>query len=130
MATPDYLKNAVLAFDTETAVLGDHVCEIGFSLFKDGACIKEWGTFVKPIVQIDPEAQKVHNITAMDLQDSPTFKDIAWWVYNTLAMGTIHIAYNYDYDRSVLGKEFARVGMKFPVRPMIDPLIYFKKWNT
>jgi len=39
------------------------------------------------------------------------------------------VAYNYDYDRTVLTKEFGRLGRPFPVRPMIDPFILFKKWN-
>lgn len=128
MAIHNYLKDYVLTFDTETAVLGDHVCEIGFSLFHNGIMIREWGTFVKPIVPIDPEASKVHQIYDKDVESCPTFREIAPWVYGVLNSYNIHCAYNYEYDRGVLENEFNRINMKFPIKPMIDPLVLFKRW--
>jgi len=129
MPTPDFLKKYVLVFDTETARLGDHIIELGFSLFKDMELVREWGMFVKPTVQIDPDASKVHHIYDKDVENSPTFKDIAPMVQNVLNTYGIHCAYNYDYDRKVLEQEFQRCGIKFPLKPMVDPMILFKKWN-
>lgn len=129
MTIPKYLKGNVLIYDTETAQLGDHICEIGFSLFQNAKLVAEWGTFVKPVVLIEPGASNVHNIFAKDVEDYPTFAEIAWWIFNILNIYEIHCAYNYDYDRSVLENEFARLGMTFPVRPMIDPFILFKRWH-
>ena len=129
MAIPEYLKGFVLLFDTETAVLGDHIVEIGFSLFHNAVLVREWNTFVKPTVLIDPEASAVHKITDADVENSPTFKELSSWIYNILNTYGIHVAYNYEYDRGVLQKEFNRCGMLFPVKPMVDPLILFKKWN-
>lgn len=126
---PNYLKGTILVFDTETAVLGDHIVEIGFSLFKDAKPIQEWGTFIKPSVPIDPEASAVHKITDADVEDFPVFAEVAWWIWNILNIYDVHCAYNYDYDRGVLVKEFKRLGMEFPLKPMIDPMILFKKWN-
>ncbi|MBW2149859.1 MAG: 3'-5' exonuclease [Deltaproteobacteria bacterium] len=129
MAIPKFLKGSVLVFDTETADLGDHIIEIGFSLFQDGKMVKEWGTLVKPLILINPEASAVHKIYDKDVEDQPTFAEVAWWIKNQLSIYDIHCAYNYDYDRDVLEKEFARVNMKFPLKPMVDPFILFKKWH-
>lgn len=126
---PNFLKGTVLVFDTETAILGDHIVEIGFSLFQNTVHIQEWGTFIKSPIPIDPEASAVHKITDADIEDAPTFADIAWWIWNTLNIYDIHCAYNYDYDRGVLINEFRRVGLEFPLKPMADPFILFKKWH-
>ena len=74
---PKDLLGDVLSFDTETAVLGDHVCEIGISHFKNGELIREWGSFVKPIVPIEKGASDVHNIYDEDIEDAPPFADLA-----------------------------------------------------
>jgi DNA polymerase III epsilon subunit-like protein len=126
---PQYLKGYLAIFDTETAVLGDHVCEIGFSIFKGAKLVHEWNTFVKPLVPIDPEASAVHKIVDGDVADSPTFAEVAGWVLGNLASADVHVAYNYEYDRKVLENEFGRIGLKFPLRPMVDPFILFKQWH-
>lgn len=128
MAIPDFLKGNVLVYDTETADLGDDIIEIGFSLFQDAKLVNEWGTLVRPRVAINPEASKVHKIYERDVESYPTFAEIGWWVYNILNTYNVHCAYNYDYDRGVLEKEFDRINIKFPVKPMLDPFILFKKW--
>lgn len=129
MAIPGFLKNYVLVYDTETAKLGDHIIEIGFSLFKDAELVKEWGMLVRPIVSIDPDASKVHHIYDRDVEGCPPFKDLIPMVFNILNTYNVHCAYNYDYDRKVLETEFERYGAKFPIKPMVDPMILFKKWN-
>ncbi|MCK5602819.1 3'-5' exonuclease [Candidatus Pacearchaeota archaeon] len=126
---PNYLKGYVLVFDTETAYLGDHVCEVGFSIFKDTNLVHEWNTLVKPLVPIDPEATKVHKINDSDVEDAPTFAEIVGWVTGNLTAADVHVAYNYEYDRGVFENEFKRLGMKFPIKPMIDPFILFKQWH-
>jgi DNA polymerase III epsilon subunit-like protein len=127
MSIPSYLLGDVLAFDTETALLGDKVCEIGFSLFRNAQLLNSWGTFVNPGIPIDPGATKVHNIYDKDVENAPTFQDLAWCIYNNLNSADVYVAYNFEYDRDVLGKEFARLGMKWPVKPMVDPFILFKQ---
>jgi DNA polymerase-3 subunit epsilon len=129
MSIPKEFQGDVLSFDTETAVLGDHICEIGFSLFRNGELQYEWGTLIKPIVAFDPESCKVHNIYDKDVVDSPTFKDIAWHIYNILNSADIHLAYNYGYDRGVLENEYKRLQMQLPVKPMVDPFIFFKQYH-
>jgi ATP-dependent DNA helicase DinG len=123
---PPYLLGDVLCFDTETALLGDRVCEIGFTLFRNARVVHSWSMYLNPTIPIDPEASKIHNIYDKDVDSSPTFKDVAWCIYNNLSAADIYVAYNYEYDRSVIGKEFERVGIKWPIRPMIDPFILFK----
>ncbi|KKM04806.1 hypothetical protein LCGC14_1760530 [marine sediment metagenome] len=129
MGIPKELLFDVLALDTETAVLGDHACEIGFSLFRKGELVYEWGTLIKPVVPIEPEASVVNHIYDRDVENSPLFKDIAWHIYNILNSADIHLAYNYEYDRCVLENEFKRVGIKFPLKPMVDPFIFYKQYH-
>jgi len=129
MAIPDFLRQTILVFDTETAQLHDHICEVGFSMFKNMQLEQEIGALIKPVIPIDPGAEAVHKISDRDVEDQPPFKQMAMWCYNILNSADIHCAYNYDYDRLVFENEFARYGLKFPVKPMIDPMIFFKKWN-
>lgn len=129
MAIPKELHKDVLVFDTETATLGDHVCEIGFSLFRDGQLIREWGTFIKPTIPIEAEASNVHHIYDSDVDEAPSFADVAWYIYNILNSADVHVAYNYQYDRKVLQNEFSRVNMNFPIRPMVDPFIFYKQYH-
>ncbi len=129
MTIPKELLGYVAVFDTETAILGDHVIEVGFSTFRNAKLDREWGSFVKNMIPIDPDASKVHNIYENDLIDAPTFAEIGWFIHNQLSVADIHIAYNYEYDRKVLESEFARLGMEFPVRPVVDPFIFFKQYH-
>jgi len=129
MAIPKELKGDVLVFDTETAVLGDHICEVGFSHFKDCKLHREWGTLVRPLVPIEPDASNVHKIYDTDVENSPTFAEIAWFLYNYFNSVDVHVAYNYEYDRRVFENEFTRIGMTFPIKPMVDPFILYKLWH-
>lgn len=125
----DLNNKYLLCLDTETAQLGDHVCEIGFSIFIGKKLRSEWGTFVKPIIPIEPEASNVHHIYEKDVENAPTFKDIALLIHGMLSGVDCHLAYNYEYDRIVFEREFDRIGMRFPVRSMIDPLVFFRKFH-
>ena len=129
MSIPSYLQDFVVSIDTETAVLGDHVIEVGISIFKGGELISEYGTLVKPIVPIDPKASEVHHIYDKDLIDAPSFADIAQNIHNSISFANVMLAYNWDYDATVLNKEFNRLGIKLPNKPMVDPLIFFKQYH-
>ena len=82
---PDFLMGDVLVYDTETAVLGDHVCEAGFALFRKAKLVREWGMFVSPTISIDPEASEVHKIYDRDVRNAPTFEQLAWYFYNFMS---------------------------------------------
>lgn len=126
---PTYLMGDVLCFDTETAVLGDKICEMGFTLFRGGEPISSWNSFVNPQIPIDPEAAAVHKIYDSDVENAPTFKDIGWYIYNAFNSADVYVAYNYEYDRKVIGLEFDRIGLKWPIKPVLDPFIFFKQWH-
>ena len=129
MPIPDYLMGYVVVVDTETAVLGDHVCEIGFSVFRGGSLAQEWGTFVRPPVSIDPKASDIHKIYDSDVESSPEFSYISGYIETVLKLADVVVAYNYQYDRGVLENEFARLGKSFPLKPMVDPFILFKQFH-
>ena len=129
MTIPKELYGDVFCFDTETAVLGDHVCEFGYALFRETQMHTSNSMFIKPIIPITKEVSEIHQIYDGDVENSPTFKDVAYFIYNQLNSADIHVAYNYEYDRQVLEQEFARAGMKFPVKPVVDPFIFFKQYH-
>ena len=129
MTIPKFLLGDILAIDTETGVLGDHVVEFGMSLFRNAELVYEWGTYVKPMIPIDPACSEIHHIYDRDVEDYPTFCDIAPIILNYLKSADILMAYNYDYDRGVLGQEFARLGIEWPHKPAIDPFIWYKLWH-
>jgi len=126
---PSYLKQDILCLDTETSVLGDHVCEIGFTLFRNTEQVSSWNSFVKPGIPINPEATKIHNIKNEDVENSPSFNDLSWFIYNNMNAADFWCMYNADYDIGVLKKEFERLGMKLPPKYVIDPFILFKRWH-
>lgn len=128
MAIPDFLRKTVVIFDTETAVMRDHVIEVGFSIFKNTELVHECGLLIRPRVDIEPGAEAVHHISMRDVENEPTFDQVAPWCYNILNSADYHAAYNYEYDRFVFENEFERLGMKFPIKPMLDPLVLFRKW--
>jgi len=129
MAIPDFLKGEVVSFDTETAQLGDHIIEIGLSIFRNAELVYEWGTYVKPTVPIDLKATEVNHITERDVEDSPTFVDICPILMNYLRAADVFIAYNYDYDCGVLNNELTRLGIPYPKKPIVDPFILFKMYH-
>jgi len=125
---PGYLNQDVLCIDTETSVLGDHVCEVGFTLFRNCEPMSSWNSFIKPTIPIDPEATNVHHIKDTDVEDSPSFKDLSWFIYNHMNSADLWCMYNADYDIGVLKREFARLDMKLPKKYVVDPFILFKKY--
>jgi DNA polymerase III epsilon subunit-like protein len=129
MAIPSYLMGDVLCLDTETAILGDRVCEIGLSQFRNGQLAYEWGMLVNPGIPIESGASEVHKIYDSDVENAPRFHEIGWAVYNAINAADVVVAYNYEYDRKVLGEEFKRMDAEWPARPAVDPFILFKQYN-
>ena len=64
-------------------------------------------SFCNPCRDIEPDAQKVHGISAEFLQDKPMFGEIAGKLQEFLRGGEIFI-HNAEFDRRFLDSEFAR----------------------
>ena len=100
-----------LLLDTETASLHGDVIEVAVLDLQGHVVLEE---LVRPPGPLDPQASAVHGITAGDLEQAQPFTELAPRLAALLA-GRHVIAYNADYDRQVLTREFERAGR--PVDP-------------
>lgn len=111
------LTRPLVAFDLETTGLDintDRIVEIScIKLSPDGS--REVKTKrINPTIPIAAAATAVHGITDADVQDAPTFKQIARALFDFLN-GCDLTGFNIEgFDLPLLRKEFERVGIVFP----------------
>ena len=87
----------------------DRILEIGIvSVSEDGDVLDEWSTLVNPGRDVGPTA--IHGITARDVLDAPTFRDVAGHVIGSLTGRTL-VAHNARFDTHFLDYEFERAGL-------------------
>ena len=107
------MSRAVL-FDTETTGLdpatGDRVIEVAaLELLNDLPSGRFFHALIDPERPIDPEAARVHGITAAMLAGKPRFAGIADDLLAFLGDGPL-VAHNAPFDFAFLDAEFARLG--------------------
>ncbi len=67
-----------VAIDVETANLDrSSLCQIGLAKFQDGNLIDEWETLINPEMAFEETNFTVHKITEEDIENAPTFPEIA-----------------------------------------------------
>ena len=87
----------------------DRILEIGIvSVSEDGDVLNEWSTLINPGRDVGPTT--IHGITARDVLDAPTFRDVAGHVIDSLNGRTL-VAHNARFDTHFLDYEFARAGL-------------------
>jgi len=87
----------------------DRILEIGLlSLSDTGEIEAEWSTLINPGRDVGPT--HIHGITARDILQAPTFRDVAAHVVGTLA-GTTLVAHNARFDTQFLDAEFERANL-------------------
>lgn len=91
--------------DTETSDLDGYLVQIAIIRAHDGAVLLD--TLVNPQAPISAGARSIHGLTEEQLQDAPTFKQIADDL-TTLLRGRRIVIYNADFDRAVLVREVLR----------------------
>lgn len=101
---------AAVIIDTETVSMGGAICEISVIDAASGVVLID--TLVNPGVPIEAEASAIHGITDGDVaaEGVPTWPQ----VYPDLLRATrdrVALAYNADYDRSVIAADCARYGL-------------------
>jgi len=106
-------------FDIETTGLSaahhHRILEIGVTLVDDaGSVVYEWETLVNP--ERDVGATDIHGITAADVYNAPTFREIAGEV-ESLLRGRVPVAHNLSFDAPFLAFEFQRLGYTVPLAP-------------
>lgn len=124
-ASDHALESAAFAVvDVETTGfsprLHDRVVEVAVvRLSASGEAAEEYTTLVNPCRDVGPT--QVHGITATDVAEAPTFKEIAGDVARLLD-GAILVAHNLRFDRAFLDSEFTRVTQPWPELPGICTL--------
>lgn len=87
----------------------DRIIEIGIVRVSDeGAVVDEWSTLINPGRDVGPT--QIHGITARDVLDAPTFRDVACHLVGSLRGRTI-VAHNARFDTRFLDYEFERAGL-------------------
>ena len=107
-----------IVLDTETTGLevkqGHRVIEIGAVLLNDRKKSEEhFHSYLNPSRLIDEEASKVHGITNGDLEDKPSFDEIAEEFINFIEGSTL-VIHNAPFDIGFLNNEFQLASTSYP----------------
>ena len=107
-----------IVLDTETTGLevkaGHRVIEIGAVLLNDRKKSEHhFHTYLNPSRLIDEEASKVHGITNADLEDSPSFDEIAEEFIQFIEGSTL-VIHNAPFDIGFLNNELKIASTKYP----------------
>lgn len=87
----------------------DRIVEIGLIEVSDsGAIEREWATLVNPQRDVGPT--HIHGISARDVLDAPTFKEVAPYLIGSMAGRTL-VAHNARFDTQFLDYEFERASV-------------------
>ena len=107
-----------IVLDTETTGLevkaGHRVIEIGAVLLNDRKKSEHhFHTYLNPSRPIDEEASKVHGITNADLEDSPSFDEVAEEFIQFIEGSTL-VIHNAPFDIGFLNNELKMASTKYP----------------
>lgn len=128
-------KETFVTFDLETTsknVVDAKICEICIKkINKESKTITEvFHKYVNPLIDIDPEAIKIHGLTNDFLNNHLPFNDIAPMVADFINDSDIN-GYNIiNYDIPVLQKEFDAANVDFVITQnckILDSYIIFKR---
>jgi DNA polymerase-3 subunit epsilon len=106
-------ETALLVFDTETTGLckgQDQVIELAVQAGLTPSAPRHTWRF-RPSVPIDPEAQKVHGISAEDLAGERPFSFYAARLHRMFTRADVLIGYNVGFDLDMVQAEFERAGL-------------------
>jgi DNA polymerase III subunit epsilon len=127
------LDRDLVFFDVETTglnVLRDRIVQLAMvKLRKDVDEPEEFSTLINPGIPISEESMQIHGITAQDLANKPTFRQLAQKIWDFIGDSDL-AGYNSNrFDIPMLMEEFARVGMEFDIskRRLIDVQRIFYK---
>lgn len=106
-------ETALLVFDVETTGLRkdrDQVIELAVQAGLVPSAPRHTWRF-RPSVPIDPEAQKVHGISAEDLAGERPFSAYAARLHRMFTRADVLIGYNVGFDLDMMQAEFERAGL-------------------
>lgn len=126
------LVRPLVLFDIEstgTSVSKDYIVEIAFiKMLPDGTETK-YKRLIKPPVPIPESASKVHGITDKDVENEPSFANVAKSLFSIIDGCDVGGFINIHFDVPLLYLEFHRAGIKWNVRDInvIDAGVIFKR---
>lgn len=128
------LKRPLAFFDLETTgvnIATDRIVEIGILIVRENQTQEEYRYLVNPTIPIPLSASVIHGIYDEDIQDKPTFKDLAKELFELLNPCDL-AGYNSNrFDIPLLLEEFLRVGINFHIdnRNLIDAFNIFTNFE-
>lgn len=126
------LKNPIAFFDLETTginIAQDRIVEISVLKIDPGGKEEKLTIRVNPTIPINPEASEIHGIYDEDIEDAPTFIEVAKNLAHILE-GCDLAGYNSNrFDIPLLAEEFLRANIEFDLkkRKVIDVQVIFHK---
>jgi DNA polymerase III epsilon subunit family exonuclease len=106
---------------TGTDVENDRIIEVGIVIFENGEVVDRFQRLVNPGVPIPKVVVEVTGIKDEDVAGAPTLDVIIDEIRSSI-QGLPLLAYNHEFDLSILTSEFRRLGEVFEVPPCMDPL--------
>jgi DNA polymerase-3 subunit epsilon len=109
------LEAPLVLVDIETNGLSytrGRIIEVAAIRVENGQITDSFSTLVDPQTELPFFISDLTGITSKDLQDAPTFYDVAERLYDILD-GAVFVAHNVRFDYSFIKNEFKRVGRQF-----------------
>ncbi|HEY8512893.1 MAG TPA: 3'-5' exonuclease [Cyclobacteriaceae bacterium] len=111
-----HLKTPIVFFDLEatgTSITQDRIIEIGMvKVMPNGEIIRK-SNLINPTIPIPIESSLIHGIYDKDVQDKPTFKDVAKEYAKFLEGADLSGFSILKFDVPLLVEEFLRAGVEF-----------------
>lgn len=121
----------ILFLDTETTGLDSEsdifrIVQYAGMMYENGKPIhsETLNILINPGLPIPEETSKIHNIFDEDVEDAPTFKEVAPKILEQIVSADLLCAYNHRFDRNALNAELLRNGFGQIIMPFLDPLPY------
>jgi DNA polymerase III subunit epsilon len=109
------LPKSICFVDIETTGLNagyNRIIEIGILKVVNGKIIRKYNQLINPQQHIDPFIETLTGIKGKDLENTPTFFEVADELLNIFE-DSIFVAHNVRFDYGFIRNEFKNIGVKF-----------------
>lgn len=104
--TSGLVTNALLRLDRQPEMIEFYGAVVDLA---NGKVIEEYGTLVKPKLEIEKKITDITGITNEMLKDAPTFADVANPIGKIIQTADNAIAHNAPFDQEIVNTEFKRI---------------------
>lgn len=111
------------SFDLETTGVdteNDRIIEIGVVVFEGGEIVDRWQQLVDPEVPLPDIITEVTGIKPEDLVGQPKLEEVADKLIEYVESDLL-LAYNHEFDTSMLRSNLKRIGRPVELPPCLDP---------